>query len=188
MNIFFDCEFTGLHKDTTLISIGLIAENGSTFYAEFTDYDKNQVDSWIQENVIDKLLWNDKEPFIKVDTTLSNKSIELKGSSCDIKYILQNWLEQFETIEWVSDVCHYDFMLLIDLVYEKALNMPYGKHCSACHDINQDIASYFKISEIEAFDFSREEIVSKFCISIDGEKHNALYDAKVIKVIYDSIK
>jgi len=33
--IFFDTEFTGLHKDTTLISIGLIAEDGRTFYAEF---------------------------------------------------------------------------------------------------------------------------------------------------------
>ena len=36
MNIFFDTEFTGLRKDTTLISIGMIAENGKTFYAELT--------------------------------------------------------------------------------------------------------------------------------------------------------
>lgn len=28
MKIFFDTEFTGLHKDTTLISIGLISELG----------------------------------------------------------------------------------------------------------------------------------------------------------------
>ena len=28
MKIFFDTEFTGLHKNTELISIGLIAENG----------------------------------------------------------------------------------------------------------------------------------------------------------------
>ncbi len=34
MNIYFDTEFTGLHKNTTLISIGMIAENGRTFYAE----------------------------------------------------------------------------------------------------------------------------------------------------------
>ena len=32
--IFFDTEFTGLHQKTTLISIGLIAETGETFYAE----------------------------------------------------------------------------------------------------------------------------------------------------------
>jgi len=40
MKIYFDTEFTGLHKNTTLISIGCVAENGKTFYAELTDYDK----------------------------------------------------------------------------------------------------------------------------------------------------
>ncbi|WP_376716592.1 hypothetical protein [Vagococcus carniphilus] len=55
MKVFFDTEFTGLHKDTTLISIGLIAENGNKFYAEFTDYDKTQIDDWLQENVINNL-------------------------------------------------------------------------------------------------------------------------------------
>ena len=43
MKIFFDTEFTGLHKNTTLISIGMIAEDGKTFYAEFTDYNENNV-------------------------------------------------------------------------------------------------------------------------------------------------
>ena len=63
MKIFFDTEFTGLHKNTTLISIGLIDENGRTFYAEFTDYDKSQCDDWIKEHVIDNLLYKhfDKE-------------------------------------------------------------------------------------------------------------------------------
>ena len=44
--IFFDTEFTGLHQNTTLISIGLIAETGQTFYAELTDYDRCQVDCY----------------------------------------------------------------------------------------------------------------------------------------------
>ena len=55
MKIFFDTEFTGLHQKTTLISIGLISEDGSTFYAEFTDYDKSQIDDWIEKNVIANL-------------------------------------------------------------------------------------------------------------------------------------
>ena len=38
MKIFFDTEFTGLHKNTELISIGLIAENGNMFYGEITNY------------------------------------------------------------------------------------------------------------------------------------------------------
>ena len=48
MKIFFDTEFTGLHKDTTLISIGLIAEDRRCFYAELTDYKRTlpDVDNW----------------------------------------------------------------------------------------------------------------------------------------------
>jgi DNA polymerase III epsilon subunit-like protein len=38
MKIFFDTEFTGLHKDTTLISIGLVSEDNRKFYAELIDY------------------------------------------------------------------------------------------------------------------------------------------------------
>ena len=34
MNIYFDCEFTGLYKDTKLISIGLISDDGKQFYAD----------------------------------------------------------------------------------------------------------------------------------------------------------
>jgi uncharacterized protein YprB with RNaseH-like and TPR domain len=34
--LFLDTEFTGLHQNTTLISIGLIADTGDTFYAELT--------------------------------------------------------------------------------------------------------------------------------------------------------
>ena len=31
MKLFFDTEFTGLHQATTLISLGIIAEDGRTF-------------------------------------------------------------------------------------------------------------------------------------------------------------
>ena len=50
--VYFDCEFTGLHQNTTLISIGLVSERGNYFYAEFTDYNKDQVNDWIREEEI----------------------------------------------------------------------------------------------------------------------------------------
>ena len=58
----------------------------------------------------------------------------------------------------------------------------------ACHDINQDIARFYEFSETEAFDYSREQILENNAISIEGNKHNSLYDAKVIKEIYNIIK
>jgi hypothetical protein len=186
MKIFFDTEFTGLHKDTTLISVGLVAENGDSFYAEFADYDITQVDEWIQKNVIENL-WTGKAidygyTQISPDLTIARGDKQLNNIA------LNDWLKQFDTIEWVSDVCHYDFVLLIDLICGHALKLPYGKWNSACHDINQDIANFYQISEIEAFDKPREEILQEYNIQIKGKKHDSLYDAKVIKAIYNIIK
>ena len=178
MKIFFDTEFTGLHKNTTLISIGLVAENGDKFYAELNDYDKSQVDGWLQKNVIDNLMYQ------VGDTDYNTPYWFYWGDAKYIRERILAWLYKFEQIEWVSDVCHYDFVLLIDLLYGHALQMPYGRHNAACHDINQDIAMHFGISEISAFDMSREKILENANIEISGKKHNALYDAEVIKAIY----
>lgn len=192
MKIFFDTEFTGLHKNTTLISIGLVAENGSCFYAEFNDYDKSQCDDWINDNVINNLRWNDKIKHFK--HIIINKApkrhdiVEIKDDILNVRVILKKWLEQFDKIEWVSDVCHYDFVLLVDLICEHALKLPYGVWNSACHDINQDIARFYMIDELEAFDKSREDIVEENNRVVANKvKHNALYDALVIKTIYEII-
>ena len=184
MKIFFDTEFTGLHKNTELISIGLIAENGYTFYGEITNYDKSQVDDWIQKNVINNLKHNGHHIIEE-----TKESYEISMNFEEVSLTLNKWLKQFDTVEWVSDVCHYDMVLLIDLLtnHGSALDLPYGKINSACHDINQDIAEAYHISEILAFDKSREEILKESKIEITGEKHNSLYDAKVIKAIYDCL-
>ena len=177
MKIFFDTEFTGLHKDTTLISIGLISENGRQFYAELTDYDESQCDDWIEENVINHLLWknpNDME-------FINNYHY---GSKTMIKLALKNWLLQFDSVELVSDVCHYDMLLFINL-FGKAFDLP-DNICPACYDINQDIARKFNISQQEAFNKSREDILYQNYKEniVKGDKHNSLYDAKVIRELY----
>ena len=43
----------------------------------------------------------------------------------------------------------------------------------------------FWLNEKEAFDFSREDILDNLGLEIKGNKHNSLYDAKVIKAIYE---
>ena len=43
----------------------MVSENsGAVFYAEFSDYDKSQVDEWIQKHVIDNLIFKDKRFYI----------------------------------------------------------------------------------------------------------------------------
>lgn len=175
MKLFFDTEFTGLHKDTTLISLGMVDEDGRTFYAEFNDYDKSQCDEWIQKNVLNNLI-NDSN---KIDYESDDWFII--GDKNFIKTMLSKWLKQYDSVELVSDVCHYDMVLFID-IFGGAFDLPNNINPS-CHDINQDIALYYGISETEAFEKSREKIADV----IQGIKHNALYDAKVIKSIYKKI-
>ncbi len=177
MKIFFDTEFTGLHKDTTIVSIGMITEDGKQFYAEFTDYDSKQCDDWIQANVLEHTLqrnWKKRESVYVENYHL--------GTKVDIGKTLENWLAQFDQVEFISDVCHYDMVLLIDL-FGTAFEFP-GQCSPSCYDINQDIAKHYGISQKEAFNKSREEILEENKIEIEGDKHNSLYDAKVIKELY----
>lgn len=179
MKIFFDTEFTGLHKNTTLISIGLVSEDNRQFYAEFTDYDEEQCNDWIRKNVLDNTLMKNWKK--RGEKYIENYYL---GTKYEIGKMLENWLAQFNEVEFISDVCHYDMVLLLD-IFGGAFSLP--KQCSpSCYDINQDIARFYNISQKEAFDKSREEIIKG--IDIGGEKHNALYDAKVIKAIYEKFK
>ena len=186
MKIFFDTEFTGLHKNTTLISIGMIDENKRSFYAEFIDYDETQCNDWIKENVINHLRRKGTHNLYMEAYDRINKETSIVGTKNQIKKKLEDWLSIYDEVELVSDVCHYDMVLFIDL-FGTAFDLP---RCinPACHDINQDIARYYEFSEKEAFDFSREELLQNNAITIEGDKHNSMYDAKVIKKIYEIIE
>lgn len=181
MIIFFDTEFTGLHKDTTLISIGLVSETGEKFYAEFNDYDEWQVTPWIEETVLPNLMHWD------IDYNHTLPEWFNYGSKEEIKVKLLNWLSQWDFIDWVSDVSHYDFVLLIDLLFGNALDISPDKYSPICHDINTGIATYFDIEERDAFNMSREDILASHGCTVEGEKHNSLYDAEVIKCIFEHL-
>ena len=57
MQIFFDTEFIDLGNTVLPISIGLVREDGKTYYAEVFDTVKHydRAVPWVQENVIKKL-------------------------------------------------------------------------------------------------------------------------------------
>lgn len=164
-----------------MISIGLISDDGREFYAEFTDIDVNSQDDWIKQNVlVNTAYYGNKD--IKGITDSNNYYI---GDKTIIQKYLKEWLLQFGDIQLISDVCHYDMVLFID-IFGSAFDLPENV-CASCHDINQDIAAYYMIDEKTAFDFNREQIIEDNEIFVEGEKHNALYDAKVIKELYVNI-
>lgn len=183
MKLFFDTEFTGLTKDTTLISIAVIDEDGDMFYAECTDYNKDQVSPWIKENVIDNLIFDGRNMM-----EVSTSSVFISGPSDTVGEALINWLAKYDEVQFVSDVCHYDFMLLIDLISPTGCALDLPPNVSAvCHDINQDIAKHMGISDKEAFDVSREELVKDTIVNHCGIKHRASHDARVIHAIYTHV-
>jgi len=168
MKVFFDTEFTGLHKGTTLISIGMVSEDGQTFYAELTDYDKKQVDQWIKENVIANLARNIGELYRMADETQH-------GNKETVALSVSKWLSQFYSVEMWSDCLAYDWVLFNDL-FGHAFNIPKNVYY-----IPFDICTLFKLKGIDP-DINREEFAG-----IQGAKHNALHDAKVIKACYEKL-
>lgn len=176
--LFFDTEFTGLHQYTTLLSIGIVSECGKTFYAEFTDYDPLQIDKWLEENVLCKLtlIHNKSNHFW---TNRSNESRNACGDKSFVRIELESWLSQFESVEMWSDCLSYDWVLF-NQIFGHAFNIPKNVYYRPF-----DICTLFKERGI-APDISREEFASMAPES--NNKHNALYDAQVIRVCYVILK
>ena len=200
LKVFFDTEFTGLHQNTTLISIGLISENDDTFYAEFNDYDKSQCDKWIKENVLSNLKLPAPEPdedeyFVWSGGASKVKNVEMRGDSSKVAQYLNDWFQDIlgGPLSWVdysdgekpaeitepkielwSDCLSYDFVLFNQL-WGHAFNIP-----KCVYYIPFDICTLFKIAGVDP-DINRERFAG---CGLSNEKHNALWDAKVIKKCY----
>jgi len=163
--IFFDTEFTGLHQNTTLISIGLIAETGQTFYAELTDYDKSQINEWLQTNVIENLLLTPQ------DNCADNNEWKLVSDTKAVKEALTMWLSQFGAVEIWSDCLSYDWVLF-NQIFGHAFNIPKNVYY-----IPFDICTLFHLQGIDP-DVNREDFAD---YKTNSRKHNALHDARVIR-------
>ena len=160
-----------MHQDTTLISIGFVSEYGRCFYAEFTDYDKTQLNDWLEENVISNL-------YDYNITELNNKS-DYEYHIGDTEYIkekLIKWLGFYDSVEMWSDCLAYDWVLFNN-IFGSAFDIPENVYY-----IPFDICTLFKIKGIDP-DISREEFVG--CSK--KAKHNALFDAEVILKCYNKL-
>lgn len=179
MKVFFDCEFTGLHQNTTLISIGCVADTGFEFYAELTDYDQTQVDEWIQENVLSNLVYRGGKNQAYTNAPYSGRL----GDKAYIASELKKWftelleLSRDDTIEIWSDVLAYDWVLFCQL-FGHAFNIP-----DYVYYIPFDIATLFKVLGFDP-DTNREEFAELYD---NGLKHNALWDARVIRACYEKL-
>lgn len=193
MNIFFDTEFTGLHKNTSLISIGIVSEDGRRFYAELSDYDESQIDDWLQVNVIDNLLFSEPpegedEHYSATrssDNLIGNDlyksySLEVRCNKTELREHLTQWLSQFDNVEVWSDCLAYDWVLRND-IFGHAFNIS-----SNVYYIPFDICTLMKVKSVDP-DINREQLAFGSLLPENVKKHNALWDAEVIFECYKKL-
>lgn len=184
--LFFDTEFTHLGKDAELISIGLILGN-LKLYAEITDFDESKCSDFTKDHVLPHRCMQDKYDTFKFWYDMTDDgTLYLCGSKKMVgEYVRRILLKNSEYhtvyITPVSDVCHYDMVLILDLIEHTENDLEW--FCPACIDICQELMTHDVDMEY-AFNVSRETL----CTEIPaGTKHNSLYDALVIKNIYESV-
>lgn len=95
MKIFFDTEFIEDGKTIELISIGAIAEDGRTFYAENSEVDLSKANDFVKKFVIPEL--DDSHGFTKAD--IKKDFVNFCG------YHPEFW----------ADYCSYDWIVLCQL-------------------------------------------------------------------------
>jgi 3' exoribonuclease, RNase T-like len=102
MLIFFDTEFTELGVDPRLISIGMIAEDGRTFYAELTDtYTQADCSHFAVEAVLLHLEGG------KARMTMQELTLQLS-----------HWLKAFkQPVTLVCDSLAWDWMWIQEIFY-----------------------------------------------------------------------
>lgn len=180
----FDEEFTGLHQETTLISIGIVYSNGYKFYAECTDHDPAQIDEWLSKNVMNNLLLDDMKPTTyRFEDNMKTKYV--KGTTAYINKELHFWHDYMsgssedKPIIFISDCLSYDWVLFNQL-WGGALNKNKPKNI---YYIPFDICTLFLVKGIDP-DINREEFV-EFTGKV--QKHNALHDAEIVKLCYEKL-
>lgn len=165
--LFLDTEFTGLHQNTTLISLALVADTGEEFYAEFTDYAVAQVDPWIGDNVIASLMYTE----FAADDILTQC---VKGSSKFVTERLTEWLRRFDQLEIWLDVGAFDWVIFCQL-FGGAQKLPKN-----IFYIPYDLATVLKVLGIDS-DVKRDDFAAVNGWRDALPQHNALHDARVLR-------
>ncbi|MFE6967092.1 3'-5' exoribonuclease domain-containing protein [Agromyces sp. NPDC057679] len=115
MKVFFDTEFIEDGRTIDLLSIGIVREDGATYYAEPAETDRSRASAWVIENVFPHLTGP-----VKPRQVIAQEIVEFAG----------------ERPEFWAYVAAYDWVALCQL-YGRLLDIPAGwpKHCN---DLKQE--------------------------------------------------
>ena len=179
--LFVDLEFTGLHRLSTPISLGIISEDGASYYAEFTDYDQEQVTNFIRSQILSKLkikeydIYNDYDP--------QANDVFVKGNSELIRESLVEFLSRYPNgVEIWLDSPAFVWSMFLEILggyrnLPKNLEiLPYDLH-TACKLYGYDSRSTD----------SRKEMIESYSELYEPNENNALNDAKINLALYKKL-
>jgi hypothetical protein len=180
--LFFDLEFSGLHKLTTAISIGIVAEDGRKYYAEFTDFDKYQIDDFLRKTVLPKRILGEYN--FETDYDPKAETVLVKGDIDVVYSTLLEWLKPYEEngVEMWGDLLSYDWVLFIN-IFGNGLALP-----KFIDYIPMDLCTALPLmgekKDVDRDIFAYGEEVAK---SKKANKHNSLYDAETQLEVYKKL-
>lgn len=90
MKYFFDTEFIESAGGIELVSLGIVCEDGRTFYAECSTFDERNADEWVKDNVLMKLdYWNYGKSIFSQNTIIQDgEHVKAFGTESWIKTLL----------------------------------------------------------------------------------------------------
>lgn len=114
MRVFFDTEFIEDGKTIELLSIGLVREDGKTYYAEPEEADRTRSSAWVRANVLPHL---------------TGPLVSRQGIAADIRHFVG------EKPEFWAYYADYDWVALCQL-FGMMMDLPKGWPMY-CRDIKQ---------------------------------------------------
>jgi hypothetical protein len=187
MKYYIDKEFIENKETLDLISIGMVDENNKELYLINKDCDYSKASKWVKDNVIDKLAID--------GNWMSKKDIAIEVASfmrcCNQSYTLskrifgwkipftKKYYQKFYLPTYIDppeiwgDSCGFDFVIFSRLLSgEASLDNYPARFPYYFNDIQQEM------KRLEIYKLSEQD---------ESTKHNALEDAKQIKIWHQEI-
>lgn len=178
---------TGQHKNTTLVSIGLIAQEGRAFYAESTEYDWSQIGDYVADDILSECLMigrddsppRSKTTLIKPFGDILDECTFIYDDRKQIAKAIMLWLEPYKEVIFFVDRYIYKWRLFCDL---------FGGPTHLPKKINPtpiDLATCLYV-------FNQDPNMDRSIMSVteneSHQKNNALWDTLVVRRSFLSMK
>lgn len=181
MKVFYDTEFLEDGKTIELISIGMVAENGTTYQAYNSEMPTERIKNhhWLMGNVVPHL------PLVNGVGEIDGKkyfTLDYKDVNVKPRWVIANevrtWLRSFDSLELWAYYCSYDHVALAQM-FGPMVNLPMGIPMFT-NDLRQLIGLVGKVTGL-----SKQQLMPKYP---DHVEHDALSDARQVMMHYNHLR